>query len=436
MKSYLIRGSAGIFALKVGMLLLNMIGGILLARFLGADGYGVYAYALALVTLMTIPSVAGLPQLIVRNVAVFQADKSHGLMRGLLIRANQITFLISLSIIVIALAGIYFYPVSIDPAKLNTFCIALLLVPLLALKNIRLAALKGLRRVILGNLPEMLVRPVLFVCMIGGAVFFLPNGLTPETTMVFQVTATAVAFALGIVFLVWSLPSEAKHAVPYYETRIWLKSGFYFMFMSAMFQVNSQTDLVMLGIFRESSDVGVYKAVVHASNLMIFILQAVNMALAPAIANMYATGDMKKLQRMLTLSVRAVLLITAPIGLILVFGGKWLLGTLFGPEFAAGFIALGIICIGQIIRVAMGSVGTILSMTGNEKDAAKGVTLAAIINVVLNVVLIPKYGLNGAATATATSMIAWNTLLAWWVFKKTGLNSAAFKMPYLAKGVS
>jgi O-antigen/teichoic acid export membrane protein len=75
----------------------------------------------------------------------------------------------------------------------------------------------------------------------------------------------------------------------------------------------------------------------------------------------------------------------------------------------------------------MGSVGLILNMSGHVWYSAAGVVVAASVNIVGNAFLIPLFGMTGAATASAISLIIWNILLAYWVFKRTGLVTMRFR---------
>jgi len=81
--------------------------------------------------------------------------------------------------------------------------------------------------------------------------------------------------------------------------------------------------------------------------------------------------------------------------------------------------------VGQLINAATGSVGLLLIMTGYERDAAICVGISAVLNVVLNATLIPKWGLTGAAIATTSSMMVWNILLAIWVYRRLRIHSTA-----------
>ena len=110
------------------------------------------------------------------------------------------------------------------------------------------------------------------------------------------------------------------------------------------------------------------------------------------------------------------------IGLSLILFGKWFL-LLFGNGFIKGVTALSILSIGQIVNAATGSVCILLVMTGYERDAVAGIGVSVVINIIMNVLLIPKWGIIGAAISTAFSLILWNILLTIWVYRKPGINS-------------
>jgi O-antigen/teichoic acid export membrane protein len=428
LRSHLVRGTLGAFALNSCGLVFQLVTGVLLARLLGAAGYGTYAYAMALIGLMTVPTVIGLPHLIVRNMAVYQAKNEFSLMRGLLVRGNQAVFLVSLLIAGAAAAISLAFAERFDPSRLHTFLIALVLLPFLALMNVRMAALRGLRHVVLGIMPDTLIRPALFVFTLVVGIFILPSRLSPQWAMIFQVSVTAIAFLIGAFLLMRLLPVDTKTAVSDYDTGTWLKSALPFMFLGAMQHINKQTDIVMLGLFRSVEEVGIYRAVVQGVILVGFVLTVVNTVLAPTIAELYARADRERLQRVVTLSARAILAGTLPVALVLIFGGEWLLGMFFGEEFRVGGTALSILCLGQLISVGMGPVGVILNMTGHERDAARGVAVAPVLNIVLNALLIPKFGMEGAAAASGLSLVSWNLLMFYWVCKRTGIVSTAFRV--------
>ena len=128
---------------------------------------------------------------------------------------------------------------------------------------------------------------------------------------------------------------------------------------------------------------------------------------------------------MITWSARAVLAGALPVVALFWIYGKDIVILVFGGEFREACTPLVILSLGQLINAAAGSVGFILNMTGHERDTAVGVTIAAAVNIVLNWLLIPRYQAVGAAWATGVSLMVWNVLLVYAVYRRTGLQSTA-----------
>nr|MDA3877929.1 polysaccharide biosynthesis C-terminal domain-containing protein [Halothiobacillus sp.] len=237
--------------------------------------------------------------------------------------------------------------------------------------------------------------------------------------------------AAGVVLLVggWMLsrylPAASRTEPVEYQSRQWLKSALPFTLIGGAGIINNQADIIMLGWFGSTADVGIYRVAVQGATLVAFGLQAANAVIAPHFARLYAQGDMKKLQRLVTGSARMVLLAALPLALAFVFAGGTIVTWVFGSEFAASHLPLAILALGQLANAAFGSVGLLLNMTGNESHMARIVLQTALLNVVLNGLLIPFYGMSGAAVASTISLLIWNALLFLRVGKSLGVTSCA-----------
>lgn len=433
--AFLLRGSLASIALKLFYTVSTLVISIILARILGSKGYGIYSYAFALTSLIAIPAQIGLPTLLTKNVAAYQIREQWGLMLGILRNANQLVVVLSLGLAVVAGIGAWMFAGLFDEEWIATFAWALVLVPLIALGNLRGATLCGLRRVVQGQLPEQLLLPGLFLCFLVIVLVEKGMGLTPSRAMSLQVLAAFIAFAVGSWLLFRALPVQAKGALPEYDKRAWMRSLLPLSFLAGMQLVNSQTDILILGIFASAADVGVYRVAVQGSNLVAFTLTAMNMVLAPNFSRLFAVGDYERLQRIVTWSARIILLTALPVAGIFIIFGTFILGTVFGEEYVRGYVALSILCLGQLVNAGMGSVGFLLNMTGHERDTAAGVAIAAVVNVILNLTLIPFLGINGAATANATTLIVWNIILVRQVHRRIGIFSTAIVPKFLKKAV-
>jgi len=429
LKSELARDGIGSLVLKAVYILLSFAITMTLARTLGADGYGVYAYVFALISLLSIPAEFGLPQLIVRETAKALAKQEWGVIQGVWRWAGKITAVLIVILVLGAGLAVVIFGDRFSREQLVTLFWGLALVPLVALGDLRGAALRGLNRVIQGQLPEQALRPGFYILLILGAAFVFSVGkFTPSIAMSLQMLAAVFAFVIGAWLLWRATPLEVRQAKPVYESRRWFASTLPLAFISGMGLINSYTSIIMLGLFVTSSDIGIYRVADQMALLVSISLQAINMVVAPQFARLYAVGNKARLQRLATTSARAVLSLTLPVVVVFLLFGKPLLKFIFGAEFVLAYGPLSILAVGQLVNSAMGSVGFLLIMTGHEQDTARGVAVAAVGNIVLNLVLIPLWGTQGAALASAITMTVWNILLWLAVRRRLMINSMAFDL--------
>ena len=135
-------------------------------------------------------------------------------------------------------------------------------------------------------------------------------------------------------------------------------------------------------------------------------------------------GNVNELQKIIKPNVRKSFFLSSLVLILLLLFGKNIL-TLFGKsinEYTSGFATIIILSFGQLFNVAVGSVGYILTMAKLEKYVFVGLTLGIISNLILNSLLVPKFGIQGAAIATSTSMILWNIVMLYFVIRKTKIN--------------
>lgn len=420
----LIKAAIGSIGIKLAYTAIGFFIATLTARLLGPGGFGVYSFAMAVISFMVIPSELGIPALATREIAVNRAKSDWPRMRGFILWAHRAIGTISVILIVGGAIAVYLRADVASEQQTKSIALGLLLVPLLSLGALRAAMLRGLRKVVLCQLPEMIIKPALVATTLALMMVFARDRLMPSDVVVIQVFAATVAFAFGLYFYFRNRPPELAQAQPVYDSRAWLKSTVPFALMAGLALINGQTDILALGTFREHAEVGVYRVAVQMATLVIFGLQVINPIQGPHIAHLYAMGDMRRLQQMVTRSSQGVLLLTLPVVLVLVVFGKPLISLLFGPRFESAYLPLVILCVGQLVNAATGSVRSILNMTGNERDSTRSLLIGSIVNVALNLTLTPLWGMVGAAIATSLTLIVWNTLMLQAVRRRTGINTS------------
>jgi O-antigen/teichoic acid export membrane protein len=417
------RGAPGTFILKVGATGIAFLVNLLLARMLGLSGFGAYAYATTWASLLVVPAVLGLDLLLLREVAAKVTQARWDTLRGLLRFAYLAVAVASVGIAVVA--GVLGSIVAGDPAASLVFWVAMAGVPLLALIRISQATMRGLHRVVAGQIPELAIKPGLDVVLIVAAFGVLGGGFDAAWAVGALVAASLVALAVGLVQVRRSLPPEIDVVPARSEARAWIGSAGPLLLIGGIQIVNRQIDIILVGALIGLEAAGVYTIASRGAELISFVLFAVNANLAPRIASLHAAGAREELERAVVSGARSATVFSVPLALGFVLFGGWFL-SLFGPGFSEGAVALAILAVARVVAAFLGSVSITLTMTGNERVTATGMGLAAVVNVALNLALIPLWGLAGAAVASSAGLVLWNVILAAMVQRRLGIASTAW----------
>lgn len=425
LKRQLLRGGAGSLIAKVAEAILGLVVVVLLARLLGPAGYGVYAFAFALVSLASMPTHAGLAPLVVRETARGQQAGDWPSVRGIWRWANGLA--LGLSLLISTAGGIGLWLGWAQGVALrDTLPWALALVPLMALVAIRSASLLGLRHLLAGVFPDQLLRPALFAGLLVVMFIWPDMTLSPDLAMALLVLSSAAAFGAGAWLLYRYRPQELREVDSHYRPGAWFAAAWPMALTHGFQQINRHADVLLLGLLAAVTDVGVYRVAAQGALLVSLGLTALNTVVAPFAVRLNAQGERHKLQKLVRRTAQAALAFALPAVALFAVAGEWLLVTLFGIEFAAAYWPLLILALGQLANAGFGATGMLLNMTGFERDVTLVVAIAAVLNVALNLVLIPLLGVIGAAVATSASLVFWNVCLWQVVHRRLGVSSLAF----------
>jgi len=418
--SLILKGAVGSAVLKGINLLFGLLATAFLGRVLMPTQYGYYAFASTVVTLLALPVQCGLPQLMTREIAKYQLAEQWGHIRGLLLRANQLSAVLGLVMVAALLLALPLLTHFVRAVDQPTFLWAIVLLPLIALNRLRGGALIGLRKVVLGMLPDNGIRAVLFLAFIVLWHWLWPFG--SADAMALQVAATLIAFLAGAVLLMRHLPSSVRTNPAAFDSRNWVSAIIPLTLTDALLIVNMQADLVILGVFRDAADVGLYRAAVLVATQVTVGLTIANEVLSPHIARLHLAGDSAGLKSMMRQALGWLALTGVVLAGVCIMAGREILVFVFGTPYAGGAHALAILAFGQFVTVAAGTGAVLLNMSGHEKDVLRVFAISAITNVAANLLLIPLLGLVGAAIATTCCQIFSNALLLFYVRRRLGFS--------------
>ena len=425
LRAQIIRGATGVGSLKLLSLSLMLGTSILLARALGPEGFGQYAFITSLLMVVALPLDQGMRNLITREVASYDHQNQWPLFRGLLHRAHQ-WVLLGAALIIFVLGGIAVFRAEwrLDD-RWTLLLLGLVMLPFLGLNALRGATLAGLGNVVKAQVPELLVRPGMHLAI---AALLLAGGqLNPASAIISQTAAAAIAFAVGILLLRKHWPTQAQGVTRAYRDRAWASAWAPFTLLAAAGMLNSQIGILLLGWLGTDAQVAALRIADRGAQIVAMSLMVVNLVIAPHITRAYRDGDQRRLQRLCTQSARAALAVALPIALPLILFSEPIIDYVFGTEYVTlSSTPLIILAAAQVVNVAFGSVGMFLTMSGHEKDTLTGQTAALFLNVLAALILIPALGAEGAAYAAAIGLVTWNIILSVRLIQRLGLRPSAF----------
>jgi len=207
-----------------------------------------------------------------------------------------------------------------------------------------------------------------------------------------------------------------------FNTWKFLKEAFPMMLSGVVIVFLGWTDTFVLGIYETDEAIGVYNVALKIATLTSFSLQAINSILAPKVTKYYRESEENKMKKIIRFGTNTNFFITLLVVLLIMIFHKFLL-KFFGLEFLQGATVLLILCTGQLVSSLSGSVGLILQMIGYQKIYRNIVFVALMINIALNFILTPRFGVEGAALATFISMAFWNIYGAIYLKRKVNLTT-------------
>ena len=395
---------------------LGFLNTILLARFLGATDAGIYLLALTVVTISSIIGRFGLDNALVRFAAADAALRSLATVRSLYRKSIAISSLVSGLVTGIVLLGapwiaevVFSEPNLVQPLRLMS--VGILPASLL---NLHAELLKGLDRIRDAMLVQGVAVPLLIT--VGLLLMAVPFGLLGAVSA--YVLAASLTFLLG--YTLWRSNAPTIRGQAEFDTRLLVRAALPLLSVALMNVVIGLTDIIMIGIFLDSSSVGIYGNAARIAALGSLLLVATNSVVGPRFSALWASGEWDDLNALARFTTAIMAIIATLILLVFVLFPDTILGIL-GAEFVSGRTAFVILGIGQFFTLATGPVAILLMMTGNERFHRNNVTITAVTNVLLNLILIPSLDIQGAALATAISLLIKNVVAVAFVRWKLGI---------------
>lgn len=417
----------GELILRSGTVLLVRVAGaglgfafnVALARQLGADGLGVYHLALTFVLIASVVGRLGMDATILKFGAT-----SHSAQDGIRLaevhRLGMSTAALGCGVVAAATflaadglaAVVYGDPAIAQPLRL----MSLGLVPF-ALLHLYGELLKAGHRQALSSFIQGAALPLVSLLLLLVGARYLSHA---DGAAAIYLAANILVCALAYFWWRRSLPPIQPTTTPAIGWRRLLATAMP-MYGAAMADViMTFSDVLILGLFVSTAEVGIYTAAARTALLTRFLLLANSAVAAPRFAALHAANDRPGLARLALRSTLLTTVASVPLLLILIAFPEQIL-SIFGPQFEAGAQVLIILSIGQFVNAATGPVGYLLNMSGLHRIEGRIAVAGALLGVALSFALIPGWGMLGAAAANAIATAACNLLRVYFAKSRLGI---------------
>ena len=377
----------------------------LLARWVGAEFLGIYSLANSIMLISEVLGKMGLETGIMRFVSRLNPESDSAKIQKVIASALKMTAVFSLVIMVglIISSGYIVTQILNEPPLLTSVLIVFAIaIPFNALTLISAFATQGFKRLKYKTLVTQFLNPTL---LLGSMVICFWFVSTRSSIMVPMLITGIIGFFVMIVLLkrVSGVSNDQIIKAKFHSSL--LKFSYPLMFVTILQTFMHWMDILMLGYFTDATTVGLYHPAARTAGLLQALLLSFLSIYAPMMAQFHSEGDRNKMVDTYKLVSRWLLMCAIPISAVfIIFPGKVLL--LFGPEYLPSAKILVILTWATFIQAIFGAAGPTLSMSGHTILVLWNTIGAFLLNFGLNIFLIPKYGIIGAAIATLISLTA------------------------------
>jgi O-antigen/teichoic acid export membrane protein len=390
------------FGVRIASAGILFVSQILLARWMGATEYGTYVYAWSLVLVLGAISTVGLNIGAIRIVSELRETSATQALRGFLRASRWLVFVTAALLTGAAIALAHKLGGQPPSAPWSILTIILLAVPAYALTDVQDGISRGWARMTSALVAPYICRP-LFV--LAGILVMMLLGwpLNAANAAVAAVVATWLAWLVQTIAVERDAARIAGSGERTTRAREWTRTAAPLLALGVCDLAMQNIDVIAITNLLSPAETGIYFAAAKTMALILFVHYAVGSALANRFSALSTRGDTNGLARAIRDGVRWTFWPSLVLAGAMVAAGPWVL-SLFGPRFVDGYPVMAVLAVAILAKSAIGPAETILSMTGGQKDCARALMIAALANFTLCILLIPQFGIMGAACAVAIAM--------------------------------
>lgn len=401
-------------ALELGI---SFFAKVLMAQLLGAPDYGIATIGITALSFASTILLFGMNTGVGRYLPRFDDPADR---KGILVSAFQVTFgmAVGASALLFVFADAVATHVLGTPEATKVLRIAAIGIPFATLLKLSVGTIQGLKlslpKVLIRNIGQPIVRFVLIaVALVLG---LGSQGILGAYTLTFALAGIAGTY---YVFSATDITADVQARMRRKELVAFSAP---LMLTATMIMVLSYFDIFLLSYFRTSSEVGTYNVIYPLSELLTATLSAFSFIAMPILSELHGAGDSSEMQRMYKLVTKWIFVLTLPLALVMILFPSATIRLTFGAEYASAGLPLTVLAVGFFTHAIAGPNVNTLTSIGRTRTIMYDNILAGATNIGLNIVLIPEYGILGAAAATAIAYGGLNVLYSTQLYRATGIH--------------
>jgi O-antigen/teichoic acid export membrane protein len=381
---------------------------VLLARWLGADELGLYVVAFSWTLLLGAVGELGFGAAALRFIPAARAKGDAGSLRGFVRSSCAAVAIGSTVLCLLGVGGALLFE-GVEPGTRPTpFIVASLAVPVLAFLHLFASIANGFGWIGSAFIPTNVLRPLLGVA--GIAIVWRFGPMLDVTAALLIQAGALLLCALGLGVLIRGRTAALESTPAEYRTALWVKTSLPLLVIGLLMNYFPDATILLLGAYLPSDEIGVFNGAYRIALFIAFGLSSIDAWFMPAAAELHSAGDRASLQN-LALRVTKLRLIGAGLAVIgLAVFGESALGV-FGEEFQTGYMVLILLALAQLVQAAVGPVTALLTVTGYQRRCLPvfGCALGAVV--LLITLLVPWFGIEGAAASVLAVTVGWSIWL-------------------------
>lgn len=392
------RDAFTVFALRCASAGLLYLSQIALARWMGGYEYGIYVFVWTWVMILGGLSDLGLGVATIRFIPHYREKGETALVRGMFAGASRLSVAVGATVALVC-AGLLYTFQPFDEAFMLPAYVALACIPFYALSWVQDGIGKAFAWMSLSMAPPYVLRPALLLIAMTAA-FLSGMPMVATTAAIGAVIATFGASMVQSVLMRRRVGQSTGQGSRSYEFPVWLKASWPLLIVNASELTLQSADVLIVSHYMSPTDVAIYFAAAKTMSLIMFVHYAVGSSVANQFAALAARGDKEALASFAREASHWTFWPSLAAGVAILALGIPLLW-LFGPQFVSGYPVMLILVAGFLFRAAMGPTEFLLNMLGKQGISAVVQVSMALSSIALNLLLVPLYGLIGAAIATS-----------------------------------